>query len=146
MAARDFCIPNPRYGYWEHQPARETIGQWHADDATERLLQYLSETVVTDNTESTPERFRRLAAEWEAEVRNVSSLTAMASHPKYRQIVGLGWEVVPLMLGDLQANRGFWFPALNEITGIQPFDPRDAGNSKRMIRAWIEWGKRKKLI
>jgi hypothetical protein len=92
------------------------------------------------------ERFRKLADEWEKEVGNVSSLTAMARHQKYRQIVDLGWDVVPLMLDDLRRNRGFWFPALNEITGIQPFDLSDAGNSKRMIEAWVQWGKRKKLI
>jgi len=50
------------------------------------------------------------------------------------------------MLNDLQNNRGFWFPALTEITGIRPFDLSDAGNSKRMVEAWVKWGKRKKLI
>lgn len=50
------------------------------------------------------------------------------------------------MLKDLQENRGFWFTALYEITGIRPFDPRDAGNSKKMIEAWVKWGKLKKYI
>jgi hypothetical protein len=92
------------------------------------------------------QRFRRLANEWEKEIGNASSLTAMTKHPKYKQIVNLGWDAVPFMLSDLQQSRGFWFPALNEITGIQPFDLSDAGNSKRMIEAWVKWGKRKKLI
>jgi hypothetical protein len=70
----------------------------------------------------------------------------MVAHSKYRQIIDLKWDAVPLMLVDLQKNRGFWFPALKEITGIQPFDPSDAGNSERMIKAWVQWGKRKQLI
>jgi hypothetical protein len=96
--------------------------------------------------ESVAERFHRLAAEWSMDVRNVSSLSAMSSHPKYRQIVDMRWEVVPLLLVDLQRNRRFWLPALHEITGIQPFDPSDAGNSKRMIDAWLRWGKNKRYI
>jgi len=91
-------------------------------------------------------RFHRLAEEWSASVGNVSSLTAMAEHPKYREIIDLGWDVVLHLLHDLQQNHRFWFPALTEITTIQPYDPRDAGNSKRMIDAWIKWGKRKQLI
>lgn len=90
--------------------------------------------------------FYALADEWTRAVGNSSSLTAMSRHPKYREIVDLGWPVVPYLLRDLQRGRGFWFPALDEITGIRPFDLRDAGNSKRMIQAWIQWGKIKKLI
>jgi hypothetical protein len=83
--------------------------------------------------ETVAERFHRLAAEWSQEVQNVSSLTAMVAHPKYRQIVDLKWDAVPFILTDLQRNKRFWLPALYEITGIQPFDPSDAGNSKRYI-------------
>jgi hypothetical protein len=101
---------------------------------------------IAEAQETVAERFHRLAAEWSKEVQNVSSLTAMTAHPKYRQIVDLKWDVVPFMLIDLQENHGFWFPALREITGIQPFDPSEAGNSKRMINAWVRWGKRKQLI
>jgi hypothetical protein len=96
--------------------------------------------------ETLPNRFRRLADEWSRETANVSSLTAMANHPKYREIIDMQWAVVPLLLKDLQQNTRFWFPALEEITGIRPFDARDAGNGKRMIEAWIKWGKRKQLI
>jgi len=62
MATRDFCIPNPRFGYWEEQPAREKIGQWHGYDATDRLFQYLGEAVCSAEEaeiEPIPERFRR---------------------------------------------------------------------------------------
>jgi hypothetical protein len=98
---------------------------------------------ATGMVETIPTRFRRLADEWSREIGNVSSLTSMVSHPAYRQIIDMRWDVVPLLLADLQRNKRFWLPALHEITGIQPFDPSDAGNSKRMIDAWIRWGQNK---
>lgn len=87
--------------------------------------------------------FEKLADEWEQEVSNISSLTAMVAHPKYREIVDMKWRVVPFLISDLQHKRRFWLPALEEITGIQPFDPGDSGNTRRMIDAWVRWGKHK---
>jgi hypothetical protein len=107
---------------------------------------WVKSPVAKIGQETVAERFHQLAAEWSREVQNVSSLTAMAEHPKYRQIVDLQWDVVPFLLTDLQRNKRFWLPALHEITGIQPFDPSDAGNSKRMMSAWIKWGKNKRYI
>ncbi len=95
---------------------------------------------------TTKDRFHKLADEWSSEVGNVSSVTALTSHRKYQEIIALGWDVVPYLLADLQDKRGFWFPALNVITGIRPFDPRDAGNVTRMTQAWVQWGKNKRII
>jgi hypothetical protein len=92
------------------------------------------------------ERFNALADEWEKETSSTSSVTAITSHQKYREIIKLGWDIVPSLLIDLQENQRFWFTALYEITGIRPFDPSDAGNSKRMTEAWVKWGQNKKLI
>lgn len=96
--------------------------------------------------ESVEVRFYRLAAEWSHSTAHVSSTTAMTAHPVYQQIISLGWEVVPTMLADLRDNRRFWFPALAAITGVRPFDRRDAGNGRRMTEAWLAWGKKKGLI
>lgn len=103
------------------------------------------ETIDDPATEelTVEERFLRLADEWEQEVSSISSLTAMVAHPKYREIVDLKWSVVPFLIGDLRRNRRFWLPALEEITGIQPFDSSDSGNTKRMVDAWVRWGKYK---
>ena len=91
-------------------------------------------------------RFHELADEWSKSTRHVSSVEDLTSHPSYRQIIRLGWDVVPLLLADLQQNRRFWFPALYAITNVRPFDPSDAGNGRRMTDAWIQWGKRKGFI
>lgn len=91
-------------------------------------------------------RFRQLADAWVADTWHVSSPTDLVSHPAYRQIIHLGWAAVPYMLQDLQRTGRFWFPALHEITGLRPFDPKYAGNTRRMTDAWVEWGKKKELI
>jgi hypothetical protein len=119
---------------------KETAKQvsWHVVSR-----QRADNNAATTNLEA---RFRKLANEWSNEVSVVSSVGGLTSHPKYQEIIRLGWDVVPFLLSDLQRNRGFWFTALNEITGIRPFDLSDAGKSERMAKAWIQWGKRKGII
>jgi hypothetical protein len=90
--------------------------------------------------ETAAERFQRLAAVWRAETAYLSSLTDMTAHPAYREIVGMGREVVPLLLQDLEKEPDHWFTALSEITGANPVPPEDAGNLDRMAAAWLRWG------
>jgi hypothetical protein len=90
--------------------------------------------------------FRTLADEWSARTQHISSNKDLITDPNYRQIVKLGWSVVPLLLKDMRDNKRFWFPALYEITNVRPFDPSDAGNGKRMLEAWMKWGRLKGLI
>lgn len=137
--------------FYHHGSPKKWYADWCSQKTADRMVLDSSVFVFaaeqTKATERTVEdRFNRLAGEWSASVGNVSSLTAMAEHPRYREIVSLGWDVVPYLLQDLQNSRRFWFPALAEITTIRPYDPRDAGNVKRMTEAWVKWGKLKRLI
>lgn len=129
---------------WGQSP-HGSFAEWVA---TAEIEDRLVHQLLTSKVEATSigERFRKLADEWASDVSNVSSVEALTLHPKYQQIVGLGWDVVPFLLADLQAKRGFWFTALNQITGVRPFDRSDAGNSRRMAEGWIRWGKRKGII
>jgi hypothetical protein len=92
------------------------------------------------------ERFRRLSEQWSQDIRLTSSTTRAIANPKYQAIIKLGWTVVPLMLRDLQNGSGYWYPALNAITGIRPFDRRAAGNTNKMTKAWLDWGRKKNLV
>lgn len=127
------------------QKHQKGFRRWIAKEQLEDALvqQLLGASAEGTSTEA---KFRKLANNWSSDVGNVSSVGVLTSHPTYQEIVRLGWDVVPFLLADLQQNRGFWFTALNEITGIRPFDPSDAGNSVRMTEAWIRWGKRKGII
>jgi hypothetical protein len=104
-------------------------------------------TRTISNELSTEQRFNALAKKWSEEIGHVSSISDRISHSAYREIIDLGWDVVPYLIADLQRTHRFWFPALTEITTICPFDHRDAGDTRRMTEAWVTWWeKRKKLM
>lgn len=125
-------------------PTQDVVDAWIEE--FECLLHAAIPSTASVQVESTEARFRRLAKEWSSEVGTVSSISAMTSHPKYQEIVDLGWDVVPFLLTGLQKGGGFWFTALHRITGIRPFDPSEAGNYPRMREAWIKWGQWKGIV
>jgi hypothetical protein len=90
--------------------------------------------------------FEELALSWSSATAHLSSSTKMIEHPAYRQIIGLGPSVLPLILHDLQQTHRFWFPALNAITGENPVPDDAAGDFDRMTDAWIGWGRANDLI
>jgi hypothetical protein len=91
--------------------------------------------------ETVEERFRRLEATWNAATGYLSDYTAIIEDPAFREIVGLGEAVVPLMLRDLDERPRLWVWALPDITGANPVPPEDGGNIARMSEAWLRWGK-----
>lgn len=44
----------------------------------------------------------------------------MAMHPAYQRIIGLGPEVAPLLLRELERQPDHWFWALKALTGADP--------------------------
>jgi hypothetical protein len=95
---------------------------------------------------SIEERFKEQADRWESETKFISSPTKKAMHPAYQSIIGMGKEVVPFLLRDLQQNQREWFWALGHITQENPIKPEDAGRTDRMIAAWVDWGKKKGVL
>ena len=87
------------------------------------------------------ERFLELAAQWRTDTRFLSSMTQMALHPAYQQILGMGPQVVPLLLRELDRNPDHWFWALTAITGADPIKPEDRGHLRKMSEAWLQWGR-----
>jgi hypothetical protein len=98
-------------------------------------------TPVSPTTETVEERFRRLAAEWHKAVAHQSSTTLRNNHPAYREIIGMGLDVVPLLLRDLEQNETHWFCALREITGASPIPKSAAGDVPKMVESWLCWAK-----
>ena len=94
-------------------------------------------------SETVEARFRRLAAAWEEATGHLSSMAAASQHPAYQGIIGLGPEVIPYLLRDLQENETHWFVALRTITGANPVPPSTAGNVPKMIEAWLQWARDK---
>ena len=77
-------------------------------------------------------RFKKLVAEWKATRNQISSGTEMFLHPAYQKIIGMGPEVVPLILREMEANLDHWFWALKAIMEKDPVPPAHRGRLKLM--------------
>jgi len=86
-------------------------------------------------------RFATLATRWYQETAALSSVSQIAMHPAYQEIIGMGHTAVPLILRELQSKPGHWFWALRAITGEDPVSPEERGKVRAMAAAWIQWGK-----
>lgn len=91
-------------------------------------------------------RFRLHAARWRRETMFLSSTNAIAMHPDYQSIIGMGPASLGLILRDLQATSDHWFWALKAISGDDPVPPEDRGFVGRMRNAWLAWGRAKGLL
>lgn len=95
----------------------------------------------TPPTETTEERFRRLAAAWRTDTAYISSSNDLVAHPAFQEIVGMGEAVIPLVLRELEKRTGHWHRALRRITGADPVPPEDRGNVEMAAEAWLEWAR-----
>src|SRR5207253_11238101 len=96
---------------------------------------------ATGPVETIEQRFQRLANHWRAETAYISSSSELVAHPAFREIVGMGRPVIPLLLRELEHRTGHWHRALREITGADPVPPADRGNLDKTAEAWLRWGK-----
>jgi len=89
------------------------------------------------------ERFEELKNDWKAESRHCSNTAQMAMLWPYQQIIGIGYDAVPLILAELHHETDHWFWALEAITGENPVTTEAAENVAASAEAWIQWGRRK---
>lgn len=85
-------------------------------------------------------RFYELKNKWEEDTAILSSVTEIAMHPAYQQIIGMGQDAIPLILAEMKKKPGHWFWALKSITGNDPVPPEQRGRVKKMTEAWLNWG------
>lgn len=95
---------------------------------------------------SLEQEFKELVERWHIETEVLSSTSEIVSNFNYYRIIGLGKDVIPLILQELQENGGQWYLALRVLTNENPVNPEDAGNIKKMKMAWLDWGKQRGLI
>lgn len=108
----------------------------------------MSDKELTNPNEATaavdPEweqRFLDLVAIWKRERGPHSSSAGLAEHPAYQQIIGMGPEVIPLLLRELEREPDHWFRALHALTGANPVPRESRGNVREMAAAWLRWGR-----
>jgi hypothetical protein len=85
--------------------------------------------------------FAILAEKWYLETLHSSAYLDKVLHPAYQRIIGLGKDVIPCILNELQDEPSEWFWALRALTGEDPTTKSMAGNRDKMAKAWINWGK-----
>lgn len=89
-------------------------------------------------------KFRQLAQQWRNERGARSSAAQMAMLPAYQKIIGMGRDVIPLILGELQSEGDtpdHWFWALASIAHDNPVPAKSRGKLVEMAKAWLEWGR-----
>lgn len=115
-------------------------GDWKQIHSQPRIERGLFKNVILEM------KFQVLAQEWKRESRFASTGNQMFILPSYQKIIGLGPEVIPVILRDLQKESNHWFWALAALSGENPVTPQDAGNVRTMRQAWINWGTQRGLL
>jgi len=106
----------------------------------------MQQQIKTDPPIDLETRFRALADQWRWETGAVSSVSEMANHPAYQEIIGMGPAAIPLLLRELQERGDHWFMALYAITGENPVPRQYAGRVPKMCEHWLDWGRGKGYI
>lgn len=93
---------------------------------------------------SLEDEFRAHVSKWRKDTQHTSSVTKMISHPSYLRIIGMGREILPLLLKELDEHRDHWLVALKAITGEDPAP--EGSNLNEAAEAWLAWGREKGYI
>ena len=90
--------------------------------------------------------FHQLRKRWDEETLCTSSMTEIVGHPAYREIISMGWAVVPIILQELRERPAWWFGALQRITGADPTKPEHLGRLELLAEDWLRWGEENGLV
>ena len=100
---------------------------------------------VIARSDALSEQFRHLAEIVREECVHFSSIREVVMHSAYQQIVGMGPQVLPLLLRELEDRPGHWFWALRAIVKEDPVRPDHHGVITEMTQDWLNWARRKGL-
>jgi hypothetical protein len=89
------------------------------------------------------EIFAKLSKEWIIETATLPLINEKFMHSSYQKIIGIGPEIVPILLKEISVNPEYWFWALEAITHESPIKIEQRGRVKDMVNSWIQWGKEK---
>ena len=99
---------------------------------------------ITARIDSTYFKFNRLYAQWQNDIKGISSTTTICMHPSYQQIIGMGEKVLPYIFEELSSEPGLWFWALKAITCEDPVLATNIGNIPQMTNDWLAWWEKNK--
>ena len=110
-----------------------------AEELKEQIHNPATRRVDSEADASLEKEFDILAKQWREETAHLSVIFRKAMHPAYQRIIGMGEKAIPLILREMQERGGYWFWALNAITGEDPAQP--SASYKEAVRTWLNWGK-----
>lgn len=118
------------------------------EDARARAAREEDARAARIDQEDLRQRFEKYADEWRAQTAHFSVLSQRIMHPSYQRIIGLGPDVLPLIIKRLLTRPDHWFWALRSIAGEDedPVRREDVGKFAVMRAAWLHWGQRRGLI
>jgi hypothetical protein len=117
-----------------------------ARQIAEQLISIHRKQFESTQAKSLELKFQTLADELRKDTAHLSSVTKQVMHPSYQRIIGLGPAVLPILFEQVRRQSGYWFWALNAITGEDPVPPEDLGDVPKMSEAWLNWAKQHGLI
>jgi hypothetical protein len=82
--------------------------------------------------------FQKYYHKWDEETEFMSS-SDMFENKNYKEIIALGWDVVPHIIDQLRKKPCHLFVALRCIVGNTPIKPENAGDVPKMAADWINW-------
>ena len=89
--------------------------------------------------------FTVLVRQWKKETGCLSSRSKKSSSRLYRRIIEMGRDrAVPQIIRQLElegATPDHWWPALRELTQIDPVPDRARADIREAAKYWIEWGR-----
>ena len=137
----NIVAPLPFNAVWGEEPLGVSEESTTIKKEFKKIFEHALESISRQR--SVPEvRFSMLKTEWEASTALLSSITEIALHPAYQQIIGMGTVVIPFILAELKRKPGHWFWALKAVTGEDPVLPEQRGRINEMTEAWLRWGRK----
>ena len=119
---------------------------WEDEDLPDFLV-YLGESSASqflyENWEL-EKVFRQLVDKWDEETQFFSDLKEVVLHSAYQGMIGLGPQVIPLILREMQERPSEWFWALRAVSRENPAEL--CRGTQQITVAWLEWGKQKGYI
>lgn len=131
-------------GYTALGPAAvETTGGYYFPEIMFHSLQLPTHKIYIGPSQPSvlESKFYKLVEKWRNDTRHTSSIKKMVEHPSYKEIIGLGVGVLPLLFQELNEHREHWLVALNAITGKDPAPP--GCTFREAVDAWLRWGREK---
>ncbi|MFA5010548.1 MAG: hypothetical protein WC644_01220 [Ignavibacteria bacterium] len=102
-----------------------------------RLVEYRVDNLYKLNTIRV--KFEYLSNIWKQDTSFSSKKYEKYSHPAYKEIISMGYGVVPFIITDLKKEPNFWINALKEITKTDPVINEHKSNIMLTINDWLNW-------